>query len=476
MNATSTGERSLRSTPPASALVVAHALTLALLVFEPKYGVVLFLLVLGAAAGFAAPRLLSFAALGMLWVNDVIADWFPFSRLTAWKDVLLLLVCLVAVTSAVAQRRELIPVRRVAAPLLLVILLYVLMCAYSPSVAQALLGLKNTIFYALWFFALPLVITRKRDARTLVIALFVSMTVLGLYNLWRVQLPWGAFPPRRDGKILNGWSQVHWSGSPYLIAPGLILGLALLPEFSRWRRWALIIALTLGTAGLLTAGARATTASVIVAMFVVGAFSGDIVRTAKLVGIGVVAAFALQSAIPVNITERAASALDTQDVSRQAREEETASVTVPYVLTHPFGTGTGTMSALYSTGGVWSSGNLDFAVQGGTIHNTFLLIAIEIGWAGAILWGWFLLVCIRTAHDCFRQAKDPFVANLALGLMGVAIQYSLMHFFAPMLSAALISYAIWPLLGLIVALPALDAEAATVELAPSSEIRPGCPA
>jgi hypothetical protein len=476
MNAIVADDRSLRSSPLVAALIAAHALALALFVFEPKYGLALLLVVLGAVAGFAAPKTLAFCALGLLWVNDVISDWAPFSRLTAWKDALLLLACVIAVATAVIRRREMIPSRRVATPLLLVVLLYLLMCAYSPSASQALLGLKNTVFYALWFFVLPLIITNKRDARTLVIALFVSMVALGLYNLWRVQLPWGAFPPRRDGKILGGWSQVHWSGSPYLIAPGLVLGLALLPEFRGWRRWAMMASLTIGTAGLLTAGARATTGSVILGMMAVGVLGGHVVRTLKLVAVGVVAAVALQSVIPVNISERATSAFDTQDVSRKAREEETAAVTVPYVLTHPFGSGTGTMSALYSSGGVWNTGSLDFALQGGTIHNTFLMIAIEVGWLGAILWAVFLYGCGTEAYRWFRGTRDPFVSALALGLLGVVIQYSFLHFFAPMLSAALISYAIWPVLGLIAALPALDSEGGTAQAAPVGEVGVECPA
>lgn len=456
MSSTTTFQSRARPTPAPVLLLVVHAAVLALFVFQPRYSAAALAFAAAVAAGLRSPKSLAFVALGLLWVNDVIADWMPFSQATAWKDLILVIASVAAIGTAVVRRQELIPRQRLMTPLLVVVFLYLLMCAYSPSLVQALLGLKNTIFYSLWVLVLPLVIRTKRDARTLIIALFVSMAVLGLYNLWRVQLPLGAFPTRRDGRILPGWNQVHWSGSPYLIAPGLLLGMAVLPAFAGWRKWLLLLSMTVGAAGLLVAGARATTGTVLVSLLLIGAIGGRMLQTVKMVLVGLAAAVALEAAFPINLSERATSAFDTQDVSRTARERETTAVTVPYVLTHPFGEGTGTMAALYSSGGVWSSKGMDFAVQGGTIHNTFLMIAIEVGWLGAILWAWFLASCLRAAYACHRTARDPFVANLALGLFAVVAQYAMMHFFAPMLSAALISFGIWLLIGLLPVLPALE--------------------
>jgi O-antigen ligase len=115
------------------------------------------------------------------------------------------------------------------------------------------------------------------------------------------------------------------------------------------------------------------------------------------------------------------------------------------------------MSASYSAGGIIPS--VDAALKGGVIHNNFVFIAIEIGWTGLLAWLWMLYVAAMSCYRTFRSAKDPFVKNLSLGIFCILLDYTFMHFFAPMLTAALIGFLIWTILGLVATLPALEAEA-----------------
>lgn len=438
-------------------LIILHVAALAAMLAAPKWGVVLLAVVVAGVTAFTQPRLLVFATVGFIWVNEILADYLPGSQVTGWKDGLLLVALLVTIVRLARRRKSIIPQHVLALPVFVVALHFVMMCIFSDSAGQVILGLKNSAFYMAWFFILPDIIRTRRDARTMLIALFCTGVILGGYNLWRVQQPFTSFPPFRDGRLLSGSERAHWGGAAYVLPVGVILGMALAPCFQSWRRWLLYGAVMVALGGLLVAGARAQLAGLLLALGVLGVLDGRIRQVAGLLFVGFVVAGVLQSATRVNISKRAESAFNSQDVSRQAREDETTGLMIPFVLTHPLGAGTGSMSASYSQGGAITGGSS--AVQGGMIHNNFLYVAIEIGWIGLLAWIWMLLVAIQSSYRSFRQARDPFVRALALGLCCVMLDYSFMHFFAPMLTAALIGFMIWMFLGLIAALPALEAEA-----------------
>jgi hypothetical protein len=170
----------------------------------------------------------------------------------------------------------------------------------------------------------------------------------------------------------------------------------------------------------------------------------------------------LQSSLKVDVSDRALSTFDTQDVSRNARENENSQDMIPFVLSHPLGVGTGTMSAL-SSYKVWGSGNVPFAIQGGLIHNNLLMIAIETGWLGTAMFIWLLVALAISAVNNYRTVRDPYLKALSLALCGFVAFYLGMQVLAPMLMQPLVSYIAFALFALLVIVPDLDARSAIGE-------------
>jgi O-antigen ligase len=130
---------------------------------------------------------------------------------------------------------------------------------------------------------------------------------------------------------------------------------------------------------------------------------------------------------------------------------------IPFVLSHPLGVGTGTMSAL-SSYKVWGSGNVPFAIQGGLIHNNLLMIAIETGWLGTAMFVWLLFALAISALDNYRNTRDPYLKAVSLALCGFVTFYIGMQVLAPMLMQPLVSYIAFALFALLVIVPDLDGQ------------------
>lgn len=449
-----------RIDPRSAFLIGLHALALVLFVIEPKVATAIVAFVAVATLAFRRPAWLAILALAFVWINDPLADFLPMTKFTAWKDVLLLVTLIVVASQNLLKRGDLVPRHALALPVLVVIVHFIAMCLLSDSAAQIILGLKNSIFYMSWFFLIPLIIRTRRDMWMMVYAIFFACTSIAIYNLWRIQQPWGTFPPRRDGTILDGASQAHWAGAPFLLPLAILLGSALIPFFQGWRRWLMYAIVLVCLASLVAAGSRAQTAGVLLAIATIGFLARKPAQVVKLLALAVVAAVLVQTTMTVSVSDRAQSAFNDQDVSRQAREDEAEDLMIPFILTHPFGAGTGSMTASKS-GTVWAT-NINSALQGGMIHNNFLYVAIETGWTGMVAWAWMLYVALRSAYDSFRNARDPAIRYLSLGVLAILMQYTFMHFFAGVLTSQLISYYIWFIFGLVVVLPRFDHDPADV--------------
>jgi O-antigen ligase len=440
-----------------TAVVVLFALALLLFGFEPKIGVALLLAGLVLSVGFTRPLYPALIVFSFLWVNDVLADFLPFTQATAWKDGIILFLFITWLFRSTFLRRPLAINSLITIPLIIVMLHYVVMTAMSPSVVHAVLGLKATVFYMTWFFVMPDVVRSKADARKLVFALLFGTVCLSAYNLWRAQQPLGTFPVRRDGKFLPGDLEAHFSGAIYLLAPGLLITYAFFLGSKGRQRALLFVILALVTASLIATNGRGSWITTFGAIVVMSALSRRYAGLALFVTLGIALAItgAVQTTSRSSASDRAASAFNQQDVSRNAREEETTDLTVPFILQHPLGVGTGSMTAVGSAQ-TWGSRDMDFVLNGGIIHNTFLLVAIEIGWSGMIFYMLMLIAVVRASLQLYRQTVDPYLKQLALGLVGVTIAFAAMHFFALMITAPLISVIIWPLIGLIPVIKLLD--------------------
>jgi hypothetical protein len=451
-------ERARRTDARAALIMALHAAALVLFFYKPIAGMALLVVAVGLGVGVTKPLPVATAIVGLLWINDPLSDFFPMKQYTAWKDVLLLLIALGWMLRNILLFRPLVLDTPVSRPLLLIIALFIGMCAMSPSPIHAILGLKATVFYMVWFFVLPDIVHSKKDVKTLIAALLFGTFCLGVYDLWKVQQPFGTFPPNRAGKIQPGYTQTHWSGSVHLIPLGVILGMATLPSFSGWRKALIYVAVIPGVLGLLAAGSRAHWVAKGFALIVISVMGRRYGNVILLLAVALAGGLFVQHTANVDVSDRALSTLDSQDVSAQRRENETSEHTIPFVLKHPVGVGTGSMTAV-GAAKVWSSSDVKLAMANGIIHNGFLLVGIEIGWLGMFAWAWMLAEGLRASYLNARDSRDPYIRNLGLGLFGMMIWFTLMHFATPMMTAPLLSVVIWLPIGLIGLLPFLDEEA-----------------
>lgn len=434
----------------------AHALALFVFFYEPLAGAALLMLVVALTVGLSNSIFIASACVGLLWVNDVIADFLPYTQATAWKDVLLLLLIMGWLFRAAIHRLPLVRKSDISIPLLLFVALYAVMCLQSDSVSGAILGMKAVVFYMFWFVVLPDVVKTKDDLRVLIGALIFGTICIALYNLWRVQQPLGTFPPTRTGRMFNGILQTHHSSSGLLIPAGLFLMVTLAPLSKGWKKLALWLAVAVVVGGFLATTLRSGWGTTIVGLLMIGWLGRRVPQVIGALLVAVLAAGLLQASLQVKVTERALSTFDTQDTSRNAREAETYERMYPFVLQHPFGLGTGSMSAV-SSFKVWGGGkNIPFAIQGGLIHNNLLMIAIETGWIGPILFVWFLLSALILAVRNYRTARDPYLKAVSLALCGFVAFYMAMQVLGPVLLMPSISFIAFVMFAMLVIVPDLD--------------------
>lgn len=435
-------------------IIALHVVALIVFFVSPLAAIVLLAGASAVTVGIGRPMPVLLLCVGMLWVNQPLADFFPLKPYTAWKDVLLVLVIAGWMLRNVAWRRQLVIDHPISVPMLLFILTFVASCVFSPSTTHAILGLKATVFYAAWYFVLPDIIKSRKDVSALIVAVIFGTVCLSIYNMWAVQQPFGTFPPGQIGRILPGALVVHWGSSNQILPVGILFALVLAPRLKLWMRLALDASVIVGVAGLIATTARGSWAMLIVTVVIMSMVSRRI-GFARILIVALVAGGLLQSTLSLKVADRASSAFESNDVSAEAREAEFSTVTLPFVLAHPFGAGTGSMSAKGSAK-VWGGGAVDLILQKGFIHNGFLLVAIEAGWLGLAFYLWMLGAAIVSAFKVFRTARDPLIREVALACMGIVVFYTGFHLGAAMLTTALISFDIWIILGLIVLLPSLD--------------------
>jgi O-antigen ligase len=443
--------------PPALVIAV-HLAALVVFFFNPLIAGVLLAFAICSILAFNYPTLIAVFCVAFLWINEPIVDFYPMSQTTAWRDVLLVLVvCGWALRSAILHRPIILdhPISR---PLLAVVALYLGSCILSPSLVQALLGLKATLFYMVWVLVLPDVIRTKQHARAVIIALLFAMVCLSVYNLWAVQQPFGTFPPGRDGRILPGILMVHWGGSGTILPIGIIFGMVIGSRLRLWRRLLVDGAVMLGMAGLVATTARSSWGILIAVAFLMAVLARK-AGFARILIVALIAGAVVQSSLSLKVADRAESTFQENDTSAEAREVEFSTVSLPFVLTHPFGAGTGSMSARGSAQ-VWSGGATVDLLMHGIIHNGFLLVAIETGWLGLVAYIWLLAAATWSAWKAYLDSQDPLLRDLALASFGTLVFFTGMNFAAAMMTTANVNFDFWIIVGLVMLLPTLDKRAA----------------
>ena len=436
-------------------IIVAHAMAFLLFFVNPIAGVAALMAVVVFTVGLRNPTSVAVAFLGMLWVNDVIADFHPFTQVTVWKDVLLLILVLGWLFRSAVYRLPLVRRSAISIPLTIFVVLCLIMTMKSESVIGAILGMKAVVFYLSWFYVLPSIVKTREDARNLVAAIIFGTVCISLYNLWRVQQPMGTFPPTRTGGVFPGILQTHFSSSGLLIPAGLFFMVTLAPLLRGWKKIVFWFCILVVVAGFLATTLRSGWGTTVAGLLVIGWLGKKMPQVVAALLVAVVAAGILQATLQVDVSDRAISAFDTQDVSRSERQSETLDQMIPFVLQNPFGLGTGSMAAVTSFK-VWGGGKVPFAIQGGLIHNNLLMVAIETGWLGAIVFTWFLVNAFILSVRNYHQAVDPLIKAMSLALCGFVTFYICMQVLGPVLIMPSISMIAFAVFAFLVILPDLD--------------------
>jgi len=81
-------------------------------------------------------------------------------------------------------------------------------------------------------------------------------------------------------------------------------------------------------------------------------------------------------------------------------------------------------------------------------HNTYLLIAVEMGVPALVLFLWMLLVLFWNGRKVYRETQDPFVKAIALGFLGGLISFLVCNFFVTHLHVPEVAAYFWVLAAL----------------------------
>lgn len=87
-------------------------------------------------------------------------------------------------------------------------------------------------------------------------------------------------------------------------------------------------------------------------------------------------------------------------------------------------------------------------------HNEYLTVLAELGFVGALIFGWLLFRIFKTGIRVFVLGKDLFTKHLALGALGGILTYLVHGFFNSFLEFDKVAFPFWMLVGLLAILEA----------------------
>ena len=128
---------------------------------------------------------------------------------------------------------------------------------------------------------------------------------------------------------------------------------------------------------------------------------------------------------------------------------------IAMIQDHPyFGVGYGLFSNI-----------IPYYYPGGKIdaHNTYLIIAAEMGIPALIIFLWIVWIVFRNTLRLYKTTRDPFAKALALGFLGGIFGLLMSNMFGSRLDSQEVSGYFWILAALIVRLSILDGKHAEDE-------------
>jgi O-antigen ligase len=278
----------------------------------------------------------------------------------------------------------------------------------------------NVIFVVLFLACRRLSWTRA-EVRVLQSALLVSAAVLAAGAVWELLDEHGfnhflsdvVQQPRFQVEVLNGKTAAvinvealgsgtvtrigSWVLNPLALGFCLVTPLAVgVHRLIAGRRIGLVALIALGTAtAILSTRTRSAILAAVVALVVVFALSarGRQRRTLNVLLVTLLLAVCAAPFLPqTSVYHRFAGAVNGTEESAQSHEERTGSAW-DLSLRSPLGLGLG---ANPGTGSLYGTDNYV------TAENTYLQVALELGWLGAVL---FIILTLALIRDCFVRAR-----------------------------------------------------------------------
>jgi O-antigen ligase len=170
--------------------------------------------------------------------------------------------------------------------------------------------------------------------------------------------------------------------------------------------------------------------------------------------------------LPAMGYERWFSLVEAQDRSSELRFEELKVFWLPYVLSHPMGSGVGTFSAVTGSTSAWEEIGRGFttvwwrAVEYGPVHNGYLLVYAELGIVGVVSYIWLLWSVTCGCFRAIRIARSATLRSVSIGTFSAMLAFAVHDLAAPGIITFPMSLYFWAICGLGIAVSRIAAEAA----------------
>ena len=252
--------------------------------------------------------------------------------------------------------------------------------------------------------------------------------------------------------IGGSWTRLHFSLSIYFLMDIVLIGVCLLIRTMKASKWILYAVLGLFIVVLGMSGNRAAWISLATGLLVVLLLEKGIrIRWVPILVLFLVLLFSQELVI-----SRITDTFQPQDTS-WGRVDELLNTTLPFIASHPFGSGTGSMSASNSAIWIDSSDPTQFALQGGLLHSGYGLVGVETGAIGLVVFCCLLCSHIAVGIRIYHTLDDKLLKSLSLGIVAEVIAFAVFNNSAPGYIMSIYNFYFWLFAGLLIALPRIEA-------------------
>ena len=416
--------------------------------------------------GINRPQIVTYVLVAYLPFSKVLPGDFGGAALALnLTNLLMIFILLVWMTGKYSENEPL----WVASPLNVPILLFTIMASVSIVRGSyygtgylwiSIIEFKRWITPILMYFLVLNTVKDRLTIRNLVIIMIVVSTIVGLMAIYDyLEVGEASLESSRIGGIAGHSNSLAAFFNYYMFLP---FGFFLMNK-SKYKYWLLLIPFLIQFRGIMVTFSRGGYIA-----FAFGLYAISFFRSKVLFGLLLIAtALALFNPIllPTGIRYRMSQTIVkptsyAQAVSQEKFPEESLDGSsrsrleiwkgaLKMIKEQPFfGIGYGLFFPLIRY--YWVGG---FSIDA---HNTYLIIAAEMGIPALILFLWVIFTVIWHTYQLYRTTKDPYSKSVALGFLGGLFGLLMSNMFGSRLDSQEVSSYFWILAALIVRLKILD--------------------